>query len=184
MPNSDYAGIRSVSTYASITLLNRLQNNTALPSIDAQIASKGREQFICVQFSEKPSKLKLWSAQNPSARDLRYACGIRYTNELLKASVDGKDLSIMIPQTSVGWQAVFIEATYEDGFIATTRAFITPQAKFPDKAPLSNNSACQTLPNKYPLSRTSGMGTAARSPNVDIERVRRSRLSAQYAFTL
>lgn len=148
VPNSDHAGIRNVSTYALTSLLNRLQKNTALPSIDARIASEGQEQFIRVKFSEKPSQLKLWSARNPSARDFRYACGIRYTSEALKAPVDGKNLSVLIPRTSVGWQAVFIEATYEDGFIATTPAFITPQAKFPEQAPPSTGGACQTLPTR------------------------------------
>lgn len=148
VPNSDHAGVRNVSTPALITLLNRLQKNTPLPSIDAQIASRGHDQFIQVQFSEKPSQLKLWSAENSSARDFRYACGIRYTADVLEAPTDGKKLSVKIPEVSVGWRASFIEATYKDGFMATTPAFITPQGKFPEQAPPSSGGACQILPGR------------------------------------
>jgi len=148
VPNSDHAGIRNVSTPALISLLNRLQRNATLPNLDARLVSKGHEQFIQVQFSEKPSQLKLWNAENSSARDFRYACGIRYIAEVVEAPADGKILSVKIPEVSGGWRASFIEATYKDGFIATTPAFITPQGKFPEQAPPSSGGACQTLPGR------------------------------------
>ncbi|MGL4859379.1 MAG: PhoPQ-regulated protein, partial [Enterobacteriaceae bacterium] len=51
--------------------------------------------------------------------------------------------SIEVPKK--GWQAIFIEATFSDGFVASSQVYITPDQRYPDKAPLAGGPACQTL---------------------------------------
>ncbi|EAX2552711.1 PhoPQ-regulated protein, partial [Salmonella enterica] len=50
------------------------------------------------------------------------------------------------PET--GWEATYIEATFDDGYVATTQVYITPDDKYPQTAPPSVNAACQTLPGR------------------------------------
>ncbi len=147
-PNSDHAGIRNFSTSALIQLLNRLQKNSPLPHIDAHLVSGGNEKVLKVLFSETPKELKLWSAVNPTARDFRFACGIRYESETLDAPLQSNKLSVRLAADTSGWRASFVEATFNDGFIATTPVFITPEERFPQQAPTSSGAACQTLPDQ------------------------------------
>ncbi|SCZ64846.1 hypothetical protein SAMN02982990_02275 [Photorhabdus luminescens] len=44
--------------------------------------------------------------------------------------------------------ATYIEATFSDGYVATTQVYITPDDKYPTVAPLSNGPTCQTLPGR------------------------------------
>ncbi|KJU57503.1 Virulence protein, partial [Salmonella enterica subsp. enterica serovar Heidelberg str. 92-0138] len=42
----------------------------------------------------------------------------------------------------------YIEATFNDGYVATSQVYITPDEKYPQTAPPSVNTACQTLPGR------------------------------------
>ncbi|ECY2370777.1 PhoPQ-regulated protein, partial [Salmonella enterica] len=57
-------------------------------------------------------------------------------------------ISITLNEPETGWEATYIEATFDDGYIATTQVYITPDDKYPQIAPPSVNAACQTLPGR------------------------------------
>lgn len=51
-------------------------------------------------------------------------------------------------EPKTGWEATYIEATFNDGYVATSQVYITPDEKYPQTAPPSVNAACQTLPGR------------------------------------
>ncbi|ECF1548625.1 multidrug transporter [Salmonella enterica] len=94
-----------------------------------------------------PVKIVRWTANNPNARDFRYACGIRYQPLTIDIPANNK-ISITLNEPKTGWEATYIEATFNDGYVATSQVYITPDEKYPQTAPPSVNTACQTLPGR------------------------------------
>ncbi|EMX3331007.1 PhoPQ-activated pathogenicity-related family protein [Salmonella enterica] len=94
-----------------------------------------------------PVKVVRWTANNPNARDFRYACGIRYQPLTIDIPANNK-ISITLNEPKTGWEATYIEATFNDGYVATSQVYITPDEKYPQTAPPSVNAACQTLPGR------------------------------------
>ncbi len=91
--------------------------------------------------------MRRWSAHNRTARDFRYSCGVRFTPEpLAAAEADRGEFRLAAP--AQGWEATFIEAVFNDGFIATTPVFITPDDNYPSAVPAGDGLACETLPGR------------------------------------
>ncbi|MBS0908092.1 PhoPQ-activated pathogenicity-related family protein [Tatumella sp. JGM118] len=149
VPNSTHNGILSVAESSLITFVNRFLNKQRLPEISESLqpGRDGKPQ-LTVTFTEKPATLLQWTASNPAARDFRYACDIQYRST--PVSLSGKSDTLNIPLTTPesGWQATYLEATFSDGFVATTQVYITPDDKYPDTAPPAKGAACQTLPGR------------------------------------
>lgn len=142
-PNTDHYGIKNFTEQSIIAFVNRLQRQQMPP----QVASRLRDNTLSVFFSEKPLKIVRWTATNPTARDFRYACGIRYQSSLPAVKEDKRvDITLHTPAT--GWEASYIEATFSDGFIATSQVYITPDDHYPQVAPPEAGAACQTLPGR------------------------------------
>ncbi len=147
VPNSSHNGIRNVSVDSLTTFVNRLQNGIALPETNARLDETSSDAAILFQASERPRKLVLWTAENPDARDFRYACGIRYrATPLQLPTTTAIRLPVHLP--SSGWAAYFVEATFADGFIATSQAYVLGKEKYPAVAPPATGGACQTLPGR------------------------------------
>lgn len=147
VPNSDHRGILKFAEQSLITFVNRTQRSTPLPKVSVKLHSKGNSQVLVPSFSEQPKKILLWTAVNPVARDFRYACGIRYISSPLEF-ITTQDIEVPLDNPTTGWQASFIEATFNDDFVATTPVHILPNDQYPTEAPPSDNAACQTLPGR------------------------------------
>ncbi|HEN3566347.1 TPA: PhoPQ-regulated protein [Yersinia enterocolitica] len=143
-PNSSHYGIKAFSEQSLITFVNRLQQSKALPQLNASIDIKNKVQTLTASLSEKPDKVLLWTAINPNARDFRYACDVRYT-EFPLAVTPTNTLEVAITPPATGWQATFIEATFSDGFVATSPVYILPKDVYPTTAPPTGGPACKTL---------------------------------------
>lgn len=141
--NTNHYGIKAFIEQSIISFVNRFQSEKTLP----QIKSIVHDSTLSVSFSEKPVKITRWRAINAEARDFRYACGSRYIPLSLDITSD-KKIEIPLKQTTPGWEATYIEATFNDGYVATTQVYITPDKKYPLAAPLSKGAACQTLPGR------------------------------------
>ncbi|HHR4913567.1 TPA: PhoPQ-activated protein PqaA family protein [Salmonella enterica] len=111
------------------------------------IQEQFKKNLLTVYFSEAPVKVVRWTANNPNARDFRYACGIRYQPLTIDIPANNK-ISITLNEPKTGWEATYIEATFNDGYVATSQVYITPDEKYPQTAPPSVNAACQTLPGR------------------------------------
>ncbi|EDU7996484.1 PhoPQ-regulated protein [Salmonella enterica subsp. diarizonae] len=149
VPNSTHNGILSVAEQSLITFVNRFQEKQKLPEITENVQSRGDgKKELVVNFSEKPVAILQWTARNPAARDFRYACDIKYNSVPVSLATGDNTLSISLTTPDSGWQATYIEATFTDGYVATTQVYITPDEKYPETAPPSINAACQTLPGR------------------------------------
>ncbi|NHB56611.1 PhoPQ-regulated protein [Acinetobacter sp. 194] len=139
-PNSDHAGILNIAEQSLIHFLNRFQNQKALPSILEQHTN----QSLTLKFSERPNELKQWTATNLKDRDFRYACNIQYISKPLNINPN-QDVTIELNQPVQGWQATFIEAIFEDGYVATSQVYIRPDEIYPTHAPANKEGACQSI---------------------------------------
>lgn len=146
-PNSDHNGIANFMQSSLIPFVNRFQKHEALPTVTVAKADAGNPDQRLVTFSEKPTKVVQWTAVNTASRDFRYNCGIRYQAEPLTAT-DANTVNLALNYSGAGWQSRFIEATFADGYVATTQVYITPDAKYPVTAPAANGASCQTLPGR------------------------------------
>ena len=146
-PNSSHSGIKAFSEQSLITFVNRLRQATPIPQLNTTIAMKDKVQTVTVSLSETPEKVLLWTAANPDTRDFRYACDVRYTAFPL-AVTPNNTLEVALNTPAIGWQATFIEATFSDGFVATTPVYISPQESCPTTALPGGGPACKTLPGR------------------------------------
>ncbi|EIC84976.1 PhoPQ-activated protein PqaA family protein [Serratia sp. M24T3] len=146
-PNSDHMGIEKFMQSSLVPFVNRYQDHVALPTVTVAKSDANNPQQRLVTFSEKPVKVVQWTAVNTDSRDFRYNCGIRYTSEPLTAT-EANTVNLSLDYSGAGWQARFIEATFADGYVATTQVYITPDAKYPVTAPASKGGSCQTLPGR------------------------------------
>ncbi|MBM0748464.1 PhoPQ-regulated protein [Pantoea eucrina] len=149
VPDTTHSGILSVTEQSLITFVNRFQEKKKLPDITEKTESRvDGKKYLTVSFSEKPASVLQWTARNPLARDFRYACGVKYSSVPVSLKGDGDRLSFQLTTPDNGWQATYIEATFSDGYIATTQVYVTPDDKYPETAPPSAGAACQILPGR------------------------------------
>lgn len=99
-----------------------------------------------LRTSERPRQLLLWQATNPLARDFRYACGIRYTSTPIAMNGARPQQLVLVPPTN-GWRAYFVEATFDDGFVATSQTYILGDG-YPSTSPPAVGGSCRTLPGR------------------------------------
>ncbi|MGN7972373.1 PhoPQ-activated pathogenicity-related family protein [Serratia sp. 22264] len=149
VPNSTHNGVLSVAEQSLTTFVNRFQEQRKLPEITEKVqGNDDEEKVLTVSFSEKPTSILRWTARNPAARDFRYACDVKYSSAPVSLASGGETLSIPLTSPDSGWQATYLEATFSDGYVATTQVYITPDGKYPETAPPSKGAACQTLPGR------------------------------------
>jgi PhoPQ-activated pathogenicity-related protein len=149
VPNSTHNGILSVAEQSLIAFVNRFQERQKLPEITEKVQNyRDGTKELTVSFSEQPTTVLQWTAMNPAARDFRYACNVKYSAASVSLATGGDTLSIPLTTPDSGWQATYIEATFNDGYVATTQVYITPDEKYPETAPPSAGAACQTLPGR------------------------------------
>lgn len=146
-PNTDHYKILTIAEESLITFVNRIQNSIPMPNINVRLHPQKNSQVLTAHFFESPQKITLWTANNPISRDFRYACGIRYTSSPLELTSKG-DVEVLLKTPTTGWQATFIEATFNDGLVVTTPVYILPKDRYPTEAPPSDDALCKTLPGR------------------------------------
>jgi len=146
VPNSSHYGISAFTEQSLISFVNRIQRSQPLPKVNAKLVQQSDSHHLKIRFSESPTNVTLWTATNPAARDFRYVCGVQYTPTAV--SLNGMALDVPLATPTSGWQAAFVEATFHDGFVATSQLYITPDEVYPTAAPPANDSGCRTLPGR------------------------------------
>ncbi|MEA9555434.1 PhoPQ-activated protein PqaA family protein [Xanthomonas nasturtii] len=144
VPNSAHNGIRASIVDSLVPFIARLQQQRSLPNVSDTLRA-GDAPHIRFRSSERPTQVRLWVATNPQARDFRYACGIRYHATPI-ALARGNTVSVPVQTPDAGWNAYFVEATYADGFVATSQTYVLGKQQYPSTAPPTDNAACSTLP--------------------------------------
>lgn len=127
VPNADH-GLKNTDAVQSIaTFYNMVATGKPRPEYSWTFEKDGT---IRVESKSKPTKVLLWSANNPKARDFRLmTIGPAFTSRELAASSDGVYVA---PKADAqpGWTASFVELTFDVGgpfpLVVTTAVKVTP----------------------------------------------------------
>ena len=140
VPNTDHSMRDSDVLTSLIGFYDAIVSNIDLPSVSWTYPS---ENVLVLQSDISPTDATLWVANNPRARDFRLeTVGPIYTPTPLKLS-DGDNQTLQIPTPEKGWNAYFVEFTYDIG--AATPLKVSTEVKvIPDILPFSNKSPMET----------------------------------------
>jgi len=144
VPNADHSMKGSDALQSLLSFYDAILRKKALPEYSWEIPSAG---VIRVVAKTKPSKVKLWTATNPDARDFRIETfGAKYMEAPLEITADGVyEATLKAPEK--GWSAGFIELIYANDpapFKLTSGVTVVPdmlpfKGKFePDRSKISS----------------------------------------------
>ena len=142
-PNASHYGIQSFVESSLVTFINRMQQQRPLPTLHTLSTPDTQGASLSLNFSEPATRLVQWRALNPTDRDFRHPCGIRYEATAIDLP-PGQDLTIKIPTPEQGWSATYIEATMADGLVISTPVQVLPQT-YPTWIPKQIEPACKNL---------------------------------------
>jgi PhoPQ-activated pathogenicity-related protein len=109
VPNSDHSMKNTDALQSLLSFYDAILRKKALPEYTWDLPSPG---VIRVVSKTKPSKVKLWQATNPEARDFRLeTLGPKYESTDLKEVGNGV-YEAKLAKPEKGWTAGFIELTY------------------------------------------------------------------------
>ena len=140
VPNTDHSMRDSDVLTSLIGFYDSIVSNIDLPSVSWTYPS---ENVLVLQSDISPTDATLWVANNPRARDFRLeTVGPVYTPTPIKLS-DGDNQTLQIPTPEKGWNAYFVEFTYDIGAAAPLK--VSTEVKvIPDILPFSNKSPMET----------------------------------------
>ena len=134
VPNSDHS-LKNTDALTTLTAFyDAIVRNKKLPEYTWELPQAGK---IRVVSKTRPSRVKLWQATNPDARDFRLeTLGRKYVEQDIPVNDSGiYEASFEKPEK--GWTAGFVELTYDDEpapFKFTSGITITPDTlPFKDK---------------------------------------------------
>ncbi len=143
VPNAGHGGVRAVADDVLTGAIRRWQAGIPWPQMPSQLKQVGGANLLSLQLAEKPVKLTQWTAVNPQARDFRLPCGIQYVARDIPLD-GGSAIQVPLSLPQQGWAASFVEATFADGLVATTPAYVLPDI-YPQEAPPQTSAGCRTL---------------------------------------
>lgn len=142
IPNAGHGGVGDAAT-SLLPVLAYWQNDRDLPTVTAREQTVGGKRQFSLSFSKAPISLTYWRAHNPTDRDFRYECDIRY--EKLDVNLTGgleEVVPVDIPEG--GWEASFFAATFADLLVVTSEVTVAPNT-YPDHRPADSGRRCKTL---------------------------------------
>ena len=127
VPNTDHSLGNSDAFDSILAYYSAFLSNTPRPKFSWNYRPNGT---IRVRTKTKPSRVLLWQATNPDARDFRLeSLGPKYRSSSLSDQGDGKYIA-RIDAPAKGWTAFFVEMTYDSGgpkpFKFTTSVYVVP----------------------------------------------------------
>lgn len=110
VPNADHSLKNSDAFLSLLSFYDAIANGKELPKYEWSLPEPG---VIRVHTWTKPSKVKLWQAHNPNARDFRLeSIGPAYRESDVPGS-GGGIYEVRLEKPAKGWTAAFIELTYD-----------------------------------------------------------------------
>ena len=134
VPNSDHS-LKNTDALTTLTAFyDAIVRNKKLPEYTWELPQAGK---IRVVSKTRPSRVKLWQATNPDARDFRLeTLGRKYVEQDIPVN-DSGIYEASLEKPGKGWTAGFVELTYDDEpapFKFTSGITITPDTlPFKDK---------------------------------------------------
>lgn len=111
VPNSDHS-LKNTDAFTSmLSFYDAILRKKTLPEYTWELPSAGKVRVVS---KTRPSKVKLWQATNPEARDFRLeTLGPKYVGKDLEITSDGV-YEASIEKPAKGWTAAFIELTFDN----------------------------------------------------------------------
>ncbi|MGZ8940301.1 MAG: PhoPQ-activated protein PqaA family protein, partial [Limisphaerales bacterium] len=109
VPNADHSMKNTDALQSLLSFYDAILRNKELPEYTWDLPSPGT---IRVVSKTKPSKVKLWQATNPDARDFRVETLGRKFVEITMEPNDKGVYEAKLEKPEKGWTAGFIEVTY------------------------------------------------------------------------
>ena len=145
LPNAGHGGARSVAEELLSGAIDRWHAGIPWPRLPAALTAVDGRSTLSLQLAEQPVKLTQWTAVNPQARDFRAPCGIRYfARDIALDGTSAVQVTLSAPEQ--GWSVSFVEATFADGMVATSQAYVLPDT-YPQQPPPQVSAGCSTLPD-------------------------------------
>lgn len=135
VPNADHS-LKGSDAYETLTAWHYLNiNATPPPRISWTHPTPGSAKLT---LTDRPKKVKLWQATNPSARDFRLeSFGARWASSELTPDANGEVMA-SVETPAAGYTAYMVECTYDVGaptpLKLTTDVRVVPE-KYPFPAP-------------------------------------------------
>jgi len=131
VPNTDHS-LKGSDAYQTLMVWYRaMVTHQALPQFSWTMEKDGS---LRVTAKDKPTKVTLWQATNPNARDFRLeTLGPKYESSDLSDQGGGVYVA-KVPEPAQGWTAFFVELTFPSGAAAPFK-FTTQVRVVPDKLP-------------------------------------------------
>ena len=131
VPNVDH-GLNAETYFQLATFYQALLAGTPLPKFTWEKTPDGALRVKC---DTKPSKVLLWKAYNPAARDFRLeTLGKKYESTILTESEPGVYVSNVTPAAQ-GWTAFFIDLEFPNPGFQLPFKFTTGVSILPDTYP-------------------------------------------------
>ena len=127
VPNANHSLAGSDAIQSAVAYYQSVVSGVERPQYSWTFEPDGT---IRVKTNKAPKEVKLWSANNPKARDFRLeAIGRAFKSQVLTAKGDGT-FAAKVEKPQEGWNASFVELTFDLGgklpFKVTTAVRITP----------------------------------------------------------
>lgn len=145
VPNTDHSLRKSDAPQSLLAYYQAIVTGTPRPRFDWTIGGDGA---ITVTAETTPSKVLLWQATNPKARDFRLeTIGPVWTSTPLTADAEGRYVGKPSAPAD-GWTAFFVELTFPSG----------------GAAPFTFTTDVKVLPDRYPFAAPEPSRTRAAQP--------------------
>ncbi len=137
VPNTDHSLARSDAHESLLAFYGAFLRNKPMPRFSWKLEKDGS---IRVDVQDRPARVKLWQATNPTARDFRLQIlGPQWTASDLSAQGDGRYVAKVATPTK-GWTAFMAELTYPNDDDLPPFKFTTPVRVVPDTLPFEEKA--------------------------------------------
>ena len=142
VPNTDHGLGGSDAPMSLLVFCQSILTGSARPKFTWSVAE---DHSIVVKTVTAPTRVNLWQATNPDARDFRLEkIGKVWTSSPLTAQGDGTYVA-KVPEPEKGWTAFFVELVYSSGtlipFKFTTEVHVVPD-RLPYEQKLGFDTGC------------------------------------------
>lgn len=146
VPNADHSLRRSNAPESLLAFYRSIVSGTPRPKFDWTMSDDG---VFTVTADTRPTKVLLWQATNPKARDFRLeTLGPVWTSTAVAADESGRYVA-RLPAPAAGWTAAFVELTFPGGgavpFTFTTDVKVLPD-RYPFEAPIPTRPRSSAQP--------------------------------------
>lgn len=140
VPNASHSLSGTAAPLETLAFYQAVDSGTRIPEIDWTHEPGERADRLVVRCSIRPAAVRLWQADNPTARDFRLeTTGREWTGTDLEPSdPDGLSWVASVEKPDKGWRAYLVECAFTGPsglpLVFTTRVHITPDTlPFADK---------------------------------------------------